>query len=257
VSFRVHVEATNPGQFFACCGLLELASRLDHGAVARFSASHFSVTARCSLTELLDLWIAAPFEQLDEDDATASPLQIPLPFGLRLDWWKDSVTGGRDLKVWAGTMQSARIAHALLMALRDPQFHTEEIFDVGCVVQDPSDPSKKVEPFYFDARRAPNAHSRDVGFSPNDLDLTTTASPAVEVLCLVGLQRCRPRPTTQRRVFEYCTWTNALPISVLAPVVAGAVHMPGVCTYRFENWFRTGQKKHKTFRPAILVEAGE
>ena len=27
-SIRVKVDVTNPGQFFACCGLLELADRL-------------------------------------------------------------------------------------------------------------------------------------------------------------------------------------------------------------------------------------
>src|SRR5437773_11624901 len=49
-----------------------------------------------------------------------------------------------------------------------------------CIIQVVYDESgKKVEPFYFDARRAINAHSRDVGFSPNDLQLTTTAFPAV------------------------------------------------------------------------------
>ena len=28
-TIRIRVDATNPGQFFACCGLLELASRLS------------------------------------------------------------------------------------------------------------------------------------------------------------------------------------------------------------------------------------
>src|ERR671939_36670 len=31
-SIRVNVDPTNPGQFFACCGLLELADRLWAGA---------------------------------------------------------------------------------------------------------------------------------------------------------------------------------------------------------------------------------
>ena len=53
--------------------------------------------------------------------------------------------------------------------------------------------AKKKEPYYFDARRSPNAHSRDVGFSPNDLGLTSIAHPAVELLCLIGLQVGSPR----------------------------------------------------------------
>jgi CRISPR-associated protein Csx14 len=32
MSLRIKVDPTNPGQFFACCGLLELADRLWSGA---------------------------------------------------------------------------------------------------------------------------------------------------------------------------------------------------------------------------------
>jgi CRISPR-associated protein Csx14 len=36
-SIRVNVDPTNPGQFFACCGLLELADRLWPGAEGWFA----------------------------------------------------------------------------------------------------------------------------------------------------------------------------------------------------------------------------
>src|SRR5262249_40125259 len=146
---------------------------------------------------------------------------------------------------------------AMLGALHDPALHTPALFDVGQIVYDPAEPTKKVEPFYFDARRASNAHSLDIGFSPNDLDLTTTAFPAVEVLCLVGLQRFRPSETGEARVFEFYTWSDPLPVSIAAPVVAGAVPMPGSRRYRFENWFRSGQRKHKAFRAAVPVAEGK
>jgi CRISPR-associated protein Csb3 len=162
---------------------------------------------------------------------------------------------GRELKVWAGTMRSARIAQAMTAALRDPKLHTESLFDVGCVVYDPLEPSKKVEPFYFDARRAPNAHSRDVGFSPDSLDLTTIAFPAVEALSLIGLQRFRPAEVGRRR-FRYRTWATPLRRSVAAAVLGCAVPLVGTRTYEFENWFRTGQKKHKAFRYAAEVQEG-
>ena len=35
-TIRIPVDLTNPGQFFACCGLLELASRLWPGAEGWF-----------------------------------------------------------------------------------------------------------------------------------------------------------------------------------------------------------------------------
>lgn len=251
MSFRIHVDVTNPGQFFACCGLFELTSRLDASTVAHFESGTFAVVGEPTLADVLGRCMATGLEQLDPEDDTASPIRIGAPFALSLDWWKDTESGGRELKVWAGSMQSVRIARAMLAALGQTSFFTSGILDIGQVVYDPDEPAKKVEPFYFDARRASNAHSRDVGFSPNDLELTTIAFPAVEVLCLVGLQRFRPSPTAQRRVFLYRTWSSALLISIASAVVAGAAPLPGTQSYRFEAWYRTGQRKHKAFRIAI------
>jgi CRISPR-associated protein Csb3 len=115
---------------------------------------------------------------------------------------------------------------------------------------------KKKEPYYFDARRAPNAHSRDVGFSPNDLGLTTTAYPAVEFLCLIGLQRCQPARNGTTRIYDYYTWSEPLSPPLLPVAVRGSLPGVGARGYRFENWFRTGQKKHKAFRTAIPLSLG-
>jgi CRISPR-associated protein Csb3 len=257
MSFRVHVDVTNPGQFFACCGLFELASRLDGEAMAHFEPGGFVVAGACELPTLLQRLTAVGLKPIDPDDATASPIYLGPPFELRLDWWKDDVSGGRELKLWAGSMQSLRIAEAMVAALADPSLHTEALLDAGQIVYDPAEPTKKVEPFYFDARRASNAHARDIGYSPNDLELTTTAFPAVEALCLVGLQRCRPRSTEEVRVFEYRTWRTPIPASIVSAVVAGAVPMPGIRAYRFEAWFRSGQRKHKAFRVAVPVTERE
>ncbi|MCC6873349.1 MAG: hypothetical protein IT378_03490 [Sandaracinaceae bacterium] len=257
MSFEVCVDLTNPGQFFASCGLFELAARLEQSTTAHFADDRFVVESGSSLRELLARWTEAPLVPIDAEDPTASPMRIGEPFDLRLDWWKDDDSGGRDLKVWAGTMKSFRIAEAMLAALRDPSLHTERLFDVGRVVFDPKDPTKKVEPFYFDARRAPNAHSRDVGFSPNDLDLTTTAFPAVEALCLVGLQRFRPATTRRRLIFEYHAWRQPLSVAVASAVASGAVSFPHRRTFQFECWYRTGRKELKAFRPAVPVKQGE
>ena len=124
------------------------------------------------------------------------------------------------------------------------------------VVPDPDKPNNKKEPYYFDARRGPNAHSRDVGFSANDLGLTTTAFPAVEFLCLVGLQRCLPARTDTPRIYDYHTWSVPLAPPLLPAAVSGL--MPGIGRrgYRFQNWFRTGQKKHKAFLSATPLTPG-
>ncbi len=113
---------------------------------------------------------------------------------------------------------------------------------------------EKVEPFYFDANRGPNAHSRDVGFSANDLKLETLASPAVELLTLVGLQRATPVPVRDTpRNFDYSIWTRPLAISPLPAAVYGLLPDNSRSILRFESWFRTGQRKHKAFLTARTI----
>lgn len=255
-TIRVDVEVTNPGQFFACCGLLELADRLWPGAEGYFEDAHFSLLGTRGLPDLIDRLHKANLTQLDRSDDRSSPIVIDEPFRLRLDWWKDDRAGGSDLKVWAGSMEGVRIARAMQHALRDSRFGQADLFNIGMVVYDPNHSRQKVEPFYFDCRRAQNAHSRDVGFSANDLGLTTTAFPAVELLCLVGLQRCRPLPTDRARVLDYYTW--AKPISAPLAPAAVAGYLPGVGArgYRFENMYRTGQRKHKAFSAASPLPHG-
>jgi len=253
-TIRVKVDPTNPGQFFACCGLLELADRFWGEAEGWFEQDEFLITTGGTLPEIIGALSLVELHQVDHRDDTASPIEIGQPFRLlRLDWWHDERSGGKELKVWAGTMESVRIARAMQRALRDERFHGPGLFDVGVIAYDPDNASKKVEPFYFDARRGPNAHSRDVGFSPNDLHMTTTAFPAVEILCLVGLERCLPCRTNRPRVFEYYTWSAPLPPPLVPAAVCGLLPDTGKTGYRFENWYRTGQRKHKAFRSAVPI----
>lgn len=250
-NIHVNVDVTNPGQFFACCGLLELADRLWSGTEGWFEEDQFLISSQGTLQELISQLSQTPLLQVDPERNTSSPVELGKPFHLRLDWWHDQKSGGRELKVWAGTMESVRIARAMQAVLRNPTFQTADFLNEGTVAYDIDDSSKKVEPYYFDARRGPNAHSRDVGFSVNALGLTTTAAPAVELLCLIGLQRCIPSRASQPRIFHYFTWTQPVPPQLLPLVVGGLHHSIRGSGYQFENWYRTGQKKHKAFLPAI------
>lgn len=253
-TIKINVDVTNPGQFFACCGMLELADRLWPGAEGWFSNLTFNLHCEGTIESLVQAVANAELVHLDQHDLYASPILFGAPFRpLTVDWWETDQTGARDLKVWAGTMESYGIARAMQHAMRDARFIGSDLFNVGMVVLSPDDPGKKKEPYYFDARRAPNAHSRDVGFSANDLGLTTIAHPAVELLSLVGLQVARPAFTDELRVYDYYCWPIPLPTSLLLPASSGGLLLPNCCRYRFENWFRTGQKKHKSFRPAVLV----
>jgi CRISPR-associated protein Csb3 len=259
-SITVAVDPTNPGQFFACCGLLELADRLWPGAEGWFAdgGREFKIACGGTLPKLVAEIATANLIHNDPDDPYSSPITVAEPFRpLSVDWWVTDRTGAKDLKVWAGTMESYGIARAMQLALRHERFHTCCLFNEGGVVANPDDPGKKKEPYYFDARRAPNAHARDVGFSTNDLQLTSTAYPAVELLCLVGLQVARPAFTERARIYDYCIWPVPLLSNLLLPAASGALELPGQRRFRFENWFRTGQRKHKAFRSATPLHPSE
>lgn len=253
----VNVDLTNPGQFFACCGLLELANRLWPGAEGWFSEDgfHFHVSSNNnSLDALIEALSFAKFSHLVPSDPYSSPIEVGDPFDpLVIDWWTQDFFGAKDLKVWAGKMESFGIARALQHALRSPKFHSSDLFNHGVVVRNPDEVTDKKEPFYFDSRRAPNSHSIDVGFSTNKLSMTTVGHPAVELLCLIGLQVARPLATAKKRIYNYYAWTKPLTASLILPAGLGVIRTRNTLAFQFENWFRTGQKKHKAFRSAIPI----
>lgn len=244
---RLRVDLTNPGQFFACCGLFELGQRLWAETVAHFEGSEF-VLSSGDLDVLVARVATSALTCLDPIEHTASPMQVGTPFGLRLDWWKDRAGGGAALKPWAGTMQAGRIARAMQVAL-PAALAGDRFLDHGAVVTGPD--GNKVEPYYFDGRRGANALPLDVGFSPDALQAETLAYPATEFLALIGLQRFRPA-VVRPRLFRYRTWGQPLPIALAALASCGALHVTGR-SYKFENAFRTDQRKHKAFSPAVRV----
>jgi CRISPR-associated endonuclease/helicase Cas3 len=241
------LDPANPGHFFACCGFFELASRLYPDATAHFDGNRFILSAPTTLVDLFGKITAAPITTLDLDDATTSPLFIGKPFSVRIDWWKIATPATSALKVWAGTMEAPRIAKAMQKAI-DASKGGQLLF-APRIAYDVADATKKVEPFYFDANRGPNSDSRDVGFSPNDLGLETLATPAVEFLCLIGLQRAIPHPVDDR-LFDYHLWTMPIPVFLIAAAVNGFIQPEKHSAFRFESWYRTSQRKHKAFLTA-------
>ena len=347
----VALNPLNPGHYFACCGLFELASRLYPEATAHFDGNRFLIHAPTTLADLFNQICASTIksaedgtddEASDDSDDTESdsssdkevsapPLFFGAPFNVRLDWWVTlEKTNASALKVWAGSMKVLRIANSMLFTLgyaikknasfdyanilfdsrvaldslknekgkkkvdekyandikiaqeeRDASLQKirnektgeeleratqkiEAVHAAACVKADKRKTRSfeqlekqllrsKTEPFYFDAKRGPNADSRDVGFSPNDLKLKTLAAPAVELLCLIGLQRAIPRPVGTRQ-FEYSLWEAPISISLLAAAVNGMIQTEPQPAYRFESWFRTSQRKHKAFLTAKPIQ---
>lgn len=254
---RLAADVTNPGQFFACCGLLELADRHWSGADGWFEPGAFCLAAHDvgvapRLSDLVGAAAAASFGKCrDEDEDTVAPLRLGAPFDLRLDWWLDDRSGGSQFKTWAGQQKVVRIAGAMHATLPADDVDPAALLQRAAVMFDPAEPKKTVEPFYLDARRASQAHSVDIGFSPDAQNFAMPVYAAVEFFCLVGLQRFRPAANADR-TFSYWTWSRATPLSPLtaAAVASGGASLPGTAEYRFRLLYRT--KYLKGFLPAQL-----
>lgn len=237
---HIPVDLTNPGQFFGCCGVFELAQRLWPNALAGFEGRGFVVTEG-DLGRLVKEAAATAIEILDPSNETSSALRLASPFDLRLDWWKTE----RGLKTWAGRMSVDRIAKGLQRDL--PAALESGFFDDGHVVIGAD--GKKVEPYYFDGRRGAGALPLDLGFSTDALSLETVAYCATEFFTLLGLQRFRPSES-KLRVYRYRAWRRMLP-ATLAALAAGDVIPEAGTLFQFESAFRTDQRKHKAFTPAV------
>ncbi len=185
--------------------------------------------------------------------ARAGGLRIEAPFNLVIDWFEageGAVVRGTP-KTWAGQQEPHKIARAAqdaLSSIRD----LSTLLDYGCVLRVPAEYRKgksrdqqKVEPFYFDARRS--AHALDAGFSADTQEMEVVAYPAVELLCLVGLQRFRPVVMNEKWVFNYWIWSTPMNASVAAAVFCGTISLPGRQQYRFRMRFRDGQRRYKAF----------
>lgn len=229
----LRADVRNPGQFFACCGLLELASRLWPGSEGWFAGEGARLTFQiathsghndplgeitrkvCEADELVAVCAEEGIADLQPD---RQPVDIR-PFGLRLDWWLDSYRGGdkSELKVWAGQQTPARNINGLREAWRDIRSRGRDD-SLASGFFDEHWPMKGR--FGFDPSASWEA--LDIGFSPDEQDIPVQTSPATEILAAIGLQRCRPaRTEDKRRWFSYRPWHVPLDIIVVPAVIAG------------------------------------
>lgn len=311
----LEIDRANPGHFFACGGLFEVAHRIWPGTEGWFAESSCFVLQPCSpkpaqdpgqtiIESLRRMKLCSLSEeqqkeretlehkkrivitegkQLAEQEeerrkelgelARAGPLYLNMSneagdvFSMRLDWWQNEVDPVP--KTWAGRQEVHKVARAAQDALEGVD-GIGSMFDYACVLRMPKeyqgaprDSRKRVEPFYFDARRF--AHALDTGFSLDAVSAMTVAHPAVELLALIGLQRFQPAfsrgeqntsETTIKARFDYYTWHRPLGIIVAAAAAAGAAYVPGCRHYQFKILARDDQKRYGAFGWATTKEGG-
>jgi CRISPR-associated protein Csb3 len=278
-SITVAVDPTNPGQFFACCGLLELADRLWPGAEGWFAddGREFKIACKGELEDALDAITAcrlsstmtkaqhARFAELTEWTVVRrksagveeelkglakllreSPVVLGEPVSLLVDWFTDDFAGGSRFKTWAGQQGVLTIATAMKEALpvtaNGDQVLTFSAAGVGL-------------PFNFDSDLGGQGGAIDIGFSFDPLAasaltrIDSLARPALELLAFIGLQRFRPAEKKRgENRFFYSTWVIPLPVEVAMAAACGVLPH-GDSRFEFRLLYRT--KYLKSFLPAI------
>ena len=292
-TFSVRADVTNPGQFFACCGLLELAHRLWPGAEGWFEKENEIFGVCCedesaSLDELVKELRTCKIAGLTEAEkkerdelekekrrlqrerktlpdaeearrlelgtrAREGAVMLGAPFSLTLNWWQSD--DERTPKSWAARQELHRIAVAAQAGL-DGRSDVSNLLNWNSVLRPTpeyrkkkTDDQRKVEPFYFDARRF--VHALDTGFSLDEQGIETAAHPAVELLTLVGLQRFRPVVSTMRNALDYFAWHAPLGVCVAAAVVCGVVANRNTCRFHSRLRNRDNQGRYKAFSYAV------
>jgi CRISPR-associated protein Csb3 len=279
----VHVDPTNPGQFFACCGLFELADRLWRGAEGWFSeeADAFNLApvalsaseraapeqlmasfAECRLANTMSDEQLRRRESLgekrkkelakaDEDERKSldklwreEPIVFHEPFNLRVDWFMDARAGGDRYKTWAGQQSVIDIARSMKKPIDDGAW---------CRIS-PAEwltrPGGEGVPFNFDSDLGQSS-SLDVGFSIDALGLSTRARPLIELGAFIGLQRFRPQSDPSVNRHAYTLWTVPLLPEAAAVAATGRLGVSTWPTFEFRLLYRT--KYLKSFLSAIPI----
>ena len=282
---RVRVDPTNPGQFFACCGLLELADRLWGGAEGWFA-------------DRGDFFCVSPTDALSSSSTTAASLlgrlrSCRLENTMTLEQFKRrgtlSAMGKTKLAAQHGLEEEKKSLDGLWreapLVLHEP-FHlrldwfTDEraggdtfktwagqqsVIDIarglkaavdGAAWNEPhldwlfARTSCEGLPFNFDADLGAMGSDRDVGFSFDPLtSVHVRIRPLVELLALVGLQRFRPFKPGKENRYRFSLWFDPLVPTLASAAACGLLGSPSARTFEFRFLYRT--KYLKSFLPAI------
>jgi CRISPR-associated protein Csb3 len=280
-NITVPVDVTNPGQFLACCGLLELADQLWPGAEGWFEGDQFRIASpsECSLRALLDKLAKSTLSNtmtptqnarleelsamkknqreaitgLEDEKKSLESLRRELPIVLagaiafRIDWYCDDLAGGSRFKTWAGQQSVLDIARSMHGGMAGVMKESNVSLwnntrGIGL-------------PFNFDSDIGGQGSGIDIGFVFDALAgseatrIEGMCKPALELLCFIGLQRFRPREIPRRNRFVYSTWNAPLLPPAASAVACGAVNVGEESLYEFKLLYRT--KYLKSFLPAI------
>ena len=247
---RISLDPCNPGQFYACCGLIQLFELKGARTLSNFEVNwrhpREAEFVLASKSELGLQSIAA-----DIRGANYQPLPRPGPGGKRpdsiapaqvfiygkrftLDWWLDCFHDKpSSLKCWSGLVTTQKL-FSLLPGLVPKD---DLSFEYGVLT---------TTRFGVDPRSSWVA--LNLGYSPNEQGQESRTYPAVEMLAAFGLQVFRPAGSRSTG-FNYHLWRSPLPR--VAALTACARPWGGLLssTYRFELGERGSYKYFRFAEP--------
>lgn len=223
-SSSIETNRHNPGQFFACCGLLYCADRLLAGAAAHFDGDRFVLQAddpdpATTVMKLLESRVGTVDAETDDADSPVRIGGVPV----RLDFW-NHFDDRPAIKLFAGQIRSKALIERWAR-------HIQEFCRKGRGMSAWTDCPVTGLPSGIDA--ATRWTAQDVGFSLNEQGMKEIrAYPLVEFFAHIGIQTYCWREVERGRLHAYHTWGAPLPMLVAAPAAAGAI--PSMITGRFE-----------------------
>jgi CRISPR-associated protein Csx14 len=235
-TLRVKVEVTNPGQFFACCGILEVAHRVWEPGPAQgwFADGHFFLARSdgksADMAELVNAVVQCEAKAVPIEDPKTDPIETGDRIRLRLDWWRKSDGSTNLFKTWAANATSLQMfkkwQQALGRCADSINRHPEKILSV----------SERVQGSYgFDSDLCWD--TLRVGFSFNEhISLKKLPiRPAVELFGAIGLQRFFPELDERKQSVCYSVWGVPLTAPVARAAALGV--LPGVTLHRLRTRF--------------------
>jgi len=262
-TLSINVDLCNPGQFFACCGLLELAHRLtpfSQRAVGWFKASkqeNMNFHIKAFITEHKPITLHLIIESLKQcfivnrgGDGKEGPIFLDEPFHMWIDWRK-AYPQNSIVKTWAGQQVLFRIAQALQKAIcttvSEP--YNKDFLNISGPVK--TDNNKKdMAVTAFNIAKSENVI--DAGFSADKLSDRILSHPAIitEFLAMIGLQRFCPATGKQRLTRSYFAWDIPLPAPIAASVVFGPFSGIQPIAFTFRMYERDSEGRYKAFSTA-------
>jgi len=244
-SWSVSANPRNPGHYYACCGMLEIASCLSMQALGWWRGNSFHFLGEPSLKDILHAFAGAeiipqPSEMTEpEDGGEVGTKRVPIILkvaGSRLfiEWYRDT-----SIKGWTGNQDIVKILTAM-RGMIDPECPEP------LLAREASD----IIPPGFDSTRVASA-PLTCGFSADAVGLRSSVCPAAESLPLIGLQRWRPQKDEASDMLTYSTWTDHLDVNSASVVGTGRMRLAGAKKFLWQPVAKS-TRDHKIFGPANL-----